>query len=45
MNNNFKAEAINVVQHQKKSMDYFSKFGNNFVKVIAKVFLEAVEMK
>lgn len=45
MNDNFKAEATNLVKHHKESVEYFSKFGNTFEKAIAKVFLEASGVK
>jgi hypothetical protein len=45
MNDNFRAEAINVVQRHKESVEYFSKFGSALDKAIAKVFLEAAEVE
>lgn len=45
MNDNFKEEAINLVENHKESVEYFSKFGNTFEKSIAKVFLEASGVK
>jgi hypothetical protein len=45
MSDNFKVEAMNVDKDHNESIDYFSKFGNTFVKTMAEAFLETAEMK